>query len=107
MENETTVFSGGGRGLGFGRSKGGGSGLGFAFRGSSPSWPYVGRGRGGKPRCAYYTSGANTAMGTVATSKEQELHGLRQQSESLSSQLEQLKTRIDKLQSEENKSGNN
>jgi NAD-dependent dihydropyrimidine dehydrogenase PreA subunit len=26
---------------------------GFGFRGVSPPWPYVGRGRGGLPRCAY------------------------------------------------------
>lgn len=26
-------------------------GYGFGFRGSSPPWPYVGRGRGGLPRC--------------------------------------------------------
>ena len=35
-----------GRGLGFGR----GFGRGFGFRGYSPPWPYVGRGRGGLPR---------------------------------------------------------
>ena len=28
-----------------------GYGRGFGFRGASPSWPYVGRGRGGLPRC--------------------------------------------------------
>lgn len=26
---------------------------GYGFHGSSPPWPYVGRGRGGMPRCAY------------------------------------------------------
>ncbi len=30
-----------------------GRGNGFGFRGSSPPWPYVGRGRGGLPRGAY------------------------------------------------------
>lgn len=38
---------------GFGRG-----GWGFGFRGSSPPWPYVGRGRGGLPRCGYFLSGA-------------------------------------------------
>ena len=42
-------------GYGFGR---GGWGMGFGFRGSSPPWPYVGRGRGGLPRCGYFLSGA-------------------------------------------------
>ena len=27
---------------------------GFGFRGSTPPWPYIGRGRGGLPRCGYY-----------------------------------------------------
>jgi len=38
---------------GFGRG-----GRGFGFRGSSPPWPFVGRGRGGLPRCGYFFSGA-------------------------------------------------
>jgi hypothetical protein len=28
-----------------------GYGYGYGFRGASPPWPYVGRGRGGLPRC--------------------------------------------------------
>ena len=28
-----------------------GGGMGYGFRGSSLAWPYVGRGRGGLPRC--------------------------------------------------------
>ena len=35
-----------------------GYGRGFGFRGSSPPWPYVGRGRGGLPRCMYPWAGA-------------------------------------------------
>jgi hypothetical protein len=42
-----------GYGRGFGRGGGG-----FGFRGSSPPWPYVGLGRGGLSRCAYFLSGA-------------------------------------------------
>ena len=38
---------------GFGRGSGGRGGAGLGFRGSSPPWPYVGRGRGGLPRCQY------------------------------------------------------
>ena len=44
-------------GLGYGRGRG------FGFRGSSPPWPYVGRGRGGLPRCGYFLSGAARAPG--------------------------------------------
>jgi len=46
---------------GFGRGSGGyggRGGMGFGFRGSSPPWPYVGIGRGGLPRGAYFLSGA-------------------------------------------------
>ena len=43
-------------GLGKGRGFFGG-GIGFGFRGSSPPWPYIGRGRGGLPRCGYFLSG--------------------------------------------------
>ena len=32
-------------------------GRGFGFRGRSPAWPFIGRGRGGLPRCWAY--GAN------------------------------------------------
>ena len=39
-------------GFGYGRGRG------FGFRGMSPPWPYVGRGRGGLPRCGYFLSGA-------------------------------------------------
>ena len=45
---------GGGRGVGFGFR----GGMGFGFRGNSPPWPYVGLGRGGLPRCGYFSSGA-------------------------------------------------
>jgi len=32
-----------------------GFGRGFGFRGDSPAWPYVGRGRGGLPRCMAFS----------------------------------------------------
>jgi hypothetical protein len=35
-----------------------GYGKGFGFRGYSPPWPYIGRGRGGLPRCHYPYAGA-------------------------------------------------
>jgi hypothetical protein len=49
---------GGGRGAG----RGFGGGMGFGFRGSSPPWPYVGIGRGGLPRHAYFFAGATAAQ---------------------------------------------
>jgi len=31
-----------------------GYGMGGGFRGANAAWPYIGRGRGGLPRCGYY-----------------------------------------------------
>ena len=56
---------GGGYGRGGGRGSGGGGGMGFGFRGSSPPWPYVGRGRGGLPRCGYFVDAHNEYISPV------------------------------------------
>lgn len=37
-----------------GKGRGRGGGMGFGFGGTPPPWPYVGQGRGGLPRCAYF-----------------------------------------------------
>ena len=49
-----------------------GGGMGFGFRGSSPPWRYVGRGRGGLPRCGYFFGQAsgltsNTVVDAICT----------------------------------------
>ena len=59
------MFGGFGRGFGFGR------GMGFGFRGSSPPWPYIGRGRGGLPRGAYFFSGVAGAPAAWPTPQAQ------------------------------------
>ena len=88
------------------RSRGG---MGFGFRGSSPPWPYVGRGRGGLPRCGYFLGGAAGALAawpyqqpgiTPSASKEQELDFLKNQAEAIKEQLEQTEARIQQLGSE-------
>ena len=82
-----------------------GYGRGFGFRGSSPPWPYVGRGRGGLPRCYYPGLGTAQAgawapyqapYGPAAT-RDQELSLLSSQAETLRSQLEQIERRIEEL----------
>jgi hypothetical protein len=108
---------------GFGRGFGYGRGMGFGFRGSSPPWPYVGRGRGGLPRCGYFLggagapaawpyqqyphpfySGAPSAPGyepfAPQPSKEQELGFLKEQAEAIKGQLEQIEARIRELGSD-------
>ncbi len=113
-----------GRGFGFGRGMGFGfgRGMGFGFRGGSPPWPYIGRGRGGLPRCGYFFAGAaapaawtypqtpythygaQPALGYTPSaapmSKEEELSYLKEQAESIKDGLEQIETRVRDLGSE-------
>lgn len=109
---------------GFGRGFASRGGMGFGFRGSSPPWPYVGIGRGGLPRCAYFLSGAAgvpaagpypqtpypytgmpPAYGPTPFApqmgKEQELDFLKGQAEMIKGQLEQIESRVRELESEE------
>ena len=77
-----------------GRGQRGGMGLGF--RGSSPSWPYVGRGRGGLPRCSYHPESlTNPAQGV---SREQEISLLKSQAENIRKELDMVEFRIRDLE---------
>jgi hypothetical protein len=113
-----------GRGFGFGRGGGFGfrRGMGFGFRGSSPPWPYIGRGRGGLPRCGYFFAGAAVppawpypqtqypqygaqpapgyASFATSISKEEELSYLKEQAEAIKDELEQIEARARELGSE-------
>lgn len=101
-----------------------GRGMGFGFRGYSPPWPYVGRGRGGLPRGGYlfgmggapftmapqqpaYPYYPNTPpaygyppFGTQMTRSE-EVNFLKDQAEAIKEQLKEIDTRIRELESEE------
>jgi hypothetical protein len=100
-----------GRGIG----RGAGGGMGFGFRGSSPPWPYVGRGRGGLPRCGYYFSSAGVpapgfyqpqpfyagmppvpgyANYAPQMSREDELNYMKDQAEAIKGQLEEIESRM-------------
>jgi hypothetical protein len=112
------MYNRSGRGRGLGRGSGGG--MGFGFRGASPPWPYVGRGRGGLPRCSYFLSGAGAPpqwpyqttfqRGMPATpgyepyapqmTKAEELSYLKDQAEAIKGQLGELETRIKQLSAE-------
>ena len=106
-----------GRGLSFRR------GVGFGFRGSSPPWPYVGRGRGGLPRCGYFLSGTADIPAAPPyqqpsypfyaapptpgippyapqMTKEQELDVLETQAQAMREQLKQIETSIHELEGE-------
>jgi len=88
-------------------------GMGFGFRGSSPPWPYVGIGRGGLPRHAYFFGSAQAQYYPVPTpssdqfsyasglTSEQELDSLRNQAETIGKQLEQIEKRMRELEKED------
>ena len=92
-------------------------GRGFGFRGWSLGWPYVGRGRGGLPRCwAYgpypygagfgpgsfgYTPWSGPAMGPEFGSlipPEEEKQMLQEQVAYLKGEMEQISRRIEELE---------
>lgn len=79
---------------------GGSRGSGFGFRGSSPPWPYVGRGRGGLPRC-YYPGLAGSA-GYVPYPPQatagQEVDFLKEEASAVKKHLEEIEARIKELE---------
>jgi NAD-dependent dihydropyrimidine dehydrogenase PreA subunit len=96
---------GGGGGFGRGGGYGRGGGRGFGFRGSSPPWPYVGRGRGGLPRCWYpgvfggpgYAADFYGGYPAPATA-EQETDFLKEEAKAVKKQLEDIEARIKELE---------
>jgi len=88
-----------GRGFGFG-------GVGFGFRGASSPWPYIGRGRGGLPRCWYprLRGGAIPSVAPLAATYwaaptgETDLGFLRNQADVMKSQLKEIERRIQELE---------
>ncbi|MCR4393608.1 MAG: DUF5320 domain-containing protein [Dehalococcoidales bacterium] len=79
-----------------------GFGRGMGFRGSSPPWPCIGRGRGGLPRC-WYPGFTGTASGTAtvprwASARDAELNFLKSQAEATKRQLEEIERRIQELE---------
>ena len=83
------------RGFGFGRGAGPGRGFGagFGFGGSSPPWPYFGRGRGGLPRCAH------PGLGRIAVSDEKEI--LQGQADMMKSHLDDIERRLSELENKD------
>ena len=77
--------------------------MGFGFRGASPPWPYVGRGRGGLPRCNYPgLYGGSPVWGAMpyppqATS-EQEVDFMKEEAKAVRKHLEDLEARIKELE---------
>lgn len=99
-----------------------GRGNSFRFRGTSPTWPYVGIGRGGYPRGAYgarfanrfpaypgvpsttipnHTGGSPTTWGVPTEpdiTPRQEIEYLQGQTEVLKNEMEHIQSRIEELE---------
>ncbi|RPJ64086.1 MAG: rRNA methyltransferase [Dehalococcoidia bacterium] len=107
-----------GRGLGRGFGRGFGRGVGFGFKGNSPPYPYVGLGRGGLPRGAYYfgsvaapvswpyvspaysSSAASQSYASypASMSKDDELSYLKDKAEAIRQELEQIDARMQEIE---------
>ncbi len=92
-------------------------GYGFGFRGYSPPWPYIGRGRGGLPRCWY--PGGYGAPGywpaevpyapyaapwpspAPQVDRDTELDFLKQEARAAKDALDNIEARISELESKE------
>ena len=81
-------------------------GMGLGFRGSSPTWPYVGRGRGGLPRCSYYF-GSRAVIPSAApgSTREQEIDFLKNQAENIKKELDMVESRIHDLETDKENVG--
>lgn len=81
-----------------------GYGGGFGFRGASPPWPYVGRGRGGLPRCWYPSAVMASPYSPVPPlyspqmTREQEIDWLRSQAEDMKAELNRVEARMRDLE---------
>lgn len=91
-------------------------GMGFGFRGASPPWPYVGRGRGGMPRCWYHGAycdggytpplpppfyGGDWSTSYSGMSREDEMGFLEKEANAMKVRLDEIETRIKELEKED------
>ncbi|MFC2056255.1 DUF5320 domain-containing protein [Chloroflexota bacterium] len=90
---------------GFGRGSARRGGAGFGLRRTSPSWPYVGRGRGGLPRC-WYPSVAMASpyppvspVYTPQMTQEGEINWLKSQADAIKAEFDRVEARIHDLES--------
>ena len=95
-------MTGGGRGLCNPRGAGMGfRGVGYrdaGFRGYTPPWPYIGRGRGGYARCRY--PGFTGIYGDPYPSRDQEIDDLKNQAKAMREQLDGVEETIKQMSQE-------
>jgi len=90
-----------GRGYGMGR----GPGMGGGFRGGYEAWPYIGRGRGGLPRCGYFAGQAYLMPGYTyynpyIAGNNPDL--MQSTAANLRERLEQIKAKINEMEQQTN-----
>ena len=83
-----------------------GYGRGLGFKGSSPPWPYAGRGRGGLPRCWHPSLWGGVTYPTSTpywptSTREEELGFLKDQADAMKCQLEDIESRIRELENKD------
>ncbi len=83
-----------GRGYGMGR----GFGMGGGFRGSYAAWPYIGRGRGGLPRCGYFFAGQPYLPPGYTTPLPDNLSALKDEAAYLQEHMAQVQAKISELE---------
>ena len=85
----------------------GGAGLGF--RGASPPWPYIGRGRGGLPRCQYpgviptdpsFYPGQDVTQYKPVMAREQQINSLKREANFVRKHMEDVEARIKELEAQ-------
>jgi hypothetical protein len=86
-------------------TRGRSSGRGIGFRGCSPPYPYVGRGRGGMPRCQYPGAffpirDTTWPIYRYQIPQEQELDVLKKQAQDIKKELEIVESRIHDLEAD-------
>lgn len=94
---------------GYGRGFGRRGGAGFGFRGIPAPWPYIGRGRGGLPRCWHHGLWGGAASYIVpgvvpywlAPMPEERLGFFKDQADLMKHQLEDIERRIQELEKNE------
>jgi len=100
ISEQLTVQTKTGTGMGFLRGRG------LGFRGASPAWPHIGRGRGGYPRYRSRRLPAGiTPYATPATAPNryrpanaEELDILKQQANDMKSQIDAIQHRLQELE---------
>ena len=74
------------------------SGRGFGFRGPSQSWPYIGRGRGGLPRCSNPDLWGGIEYPVAVSSRVGESILSKDLVDSLKHQLKDIESRLQELE---------